>query len=571
MKYVFLVGLLCPLYLFAQNVQPKLKDIVLKVDTAEYSYSKNNIEYRGYKYFYFEATNQSEVVELTFIPQNIDNIKGINLQSSLDFFIIDSVARISDDFFRAKVQFNDLLQAKFPRFVFQITDANDKVTTEEIKLYPFFKTRYELSYDVDELFEGEDKVINIPTVNGTNIKFDEGWNTSKNIEYKISTSENNIQVSVHPLQAGSEELRLKFKTIRPYLNEYNNLTYDLPPIALRFSVRPSRINYLNIDQSEFFYDPQFKSNIQVQLDLNRNIGLRKTYRIESQQEPGGRLIAELFTQSQVGNSNKILAWLRPYSLHRISDGYLYIKDDDVTRFITNFDIIEKPDIEKISLLREGEDWNSNLAVYPGEKIEVKVEGTGLLKAQIQFDAVANSKIDTTRRSDNVIFYFIKIPVDFPKRKISVFMNNNITRYEMLIREYQTPKDLDFISISYEKEMISIANEKFNKPVLYRDPIEDVVISFDSKKIDNSNKVYGKQFLSVEIKLFNNAKDLIEIQRIDNIVICPGENSPRYAFYDLKDCRKGNINLNDYLLHKTYDMEGWSNLEITIRHNESKYG
>lgn len=550
----------------------KFKDIILQTDTVKYSFNKSNIQFLGEKYFYFKVYNNTEIAEITLIPEKAEEIEYINLLPSLDFSIIDSISYINDKYFRGKIQFSSLYNSKFPRFVFEVKTKGEKAFKEEIKLYPYFETSIESpSEEVFELYVGEDKTIELGAKNGYNIRSEEGWITTKNLEYKIIPTSNAVKFLVRPTETGYEEITFKPRTSKPFLNEFNQLAYELKPIILKFQVKPSRINYINFEKTEFFFDPQFNSNIEVQLDLNKNLALRRTYRIENQQEPGGRLVAELYTVSYVGNNNKILAWLRPYSLHRMSEGYLYLKEGDVTKFITNFDIIEKPQIDKLSLLRDGEDWTNNLSVYPGEKIEVRVEGTGLLKAEVQFDAVKNFTLDTTRRSDNVLYYFLKVPVDFSKRKVSVFMNKNITRYEFLVREHQVPKELDFVSLNYDNYFLPITSDKFNKPILYRETIEDVIISFDPKKIDQANKIYGKQFLNIEVKIFNSSKDLIEVQRLENLVICPGDNSHRYAFYDLKDCRKSNVNLNDYLLHKTYDLDGWSTLEIVIKHNDAKYG
>ncbi len=59
--------------------------------------------------------------------------------------------------------------------------------------------------------------------------------------------------------------------------------------------------------------------------------------------------------------------------------------------------------------------------------------------------------------------------------------------------------------------------------------------------------------------------------LETVVICPGENSPRFDQYDSKDCQSGNININQLLRRKTYDLDEWSNIEITIRHDPQQHG
>ncbi|MCR6638764.1 MAG: hypothetical protein NVV82_07165 [Sporocytophaga sp.] len=150
------------------------------------------------------------------------------------------------------------------------------------------------------------------------------------------------------------------------------------------------------------------------------------------------------------------------------------------------------------------------------------------------------------------------------------MNGTITKYDLQLREFQIPKALGFVGLSYDKEVFPLSGNVFNKPVLTRAPIKDINIVFFENNIDTKARFYGKQYLNIEVRIYNTKSDLIEFQKIENVVVCPGEASPRYFFYDVKDCKKGEININDYLLHKTYDMEGWWKLEITIKHNDQKY-
>ena len=66
------------------------------------------------------------------------------------------------------------------------------------------------------------------------------------------------------------------------------------------------------------------------MESSRLLRMQKTYRLESQEEPGGSLIGEIFTKSSLAN-NRVLCILRVYNYHRKPDGYLYIKDGDVAR------------------------------------------------------------------------------------------------------------------------------------------------------------------------------------------------------------------------------------------------
>ena len=555
-------------FLFAQSI---FKDIIIQADTNSYFHSKNSIQYVNEKFFFFKVHSPNEICELTIYPLEHKNISYIQLLSSSDFEILDTLALINGEYFRGKLQFKNLQNAKFSRFVFRAHDSISKSYTEEVRLYPYFETSIYPIVEPIELYEGEEKVVEINGNNLSNIRIEERPYTARNLEYKLTKENDKVFIHIHPKSPGTENLTINLKSIKPNLDDFNHLTYDVNPLNIKFTILPSRINYLNFDKNEFFFDPQFNAQSEVQIENNKTIAIHRTYRIENQQEPGGKLIAELFTKSDVSNSGKILCVLRPYALHKLSEGYLYIKDDDITKFITNLNIIQKPSVDKVSVLRDGENWTENLTVYPGENIEVRIEGSSLGKADFLFDlGLENIHADTSRHSDNVAYYLIKVPENFSKKRINILMNKQTTRYELLVREYQLPRELDFVNISYDNTKSPVTNDKFNKPILRRETIEDINFIFDPKKIDTKNKFYGKQYLSIEVKIFNPNKDLIEIQKIENIVICPGENSPRYSFYDVKDCKNITINLNEYLLHKTFDLDAWSHIELTIRHMESKY-
>ncbi len=362
---------------------------------------------------------------------------------------------------------------------------------------------------------------------------------------------------------------LKFRTAKPYLDADYKLSYYVEPVTLNFIIKPSRLNFINFSRTDYFLDLASSGMEEIQIDYSRNFNMKQLYRIEDKAEGGGKLIAELYTQSYVANSNKILCLLRTYSLHRTGEGYLYIKDGNETRYITNFNVFEKPKVEKISLQREGEDWTTNLSVYPGEEVELRVEGSGLLKALLDFEG-CTVRPDTVRRSDNVNFFFVKVPPNIHERKVPVYVNKRISTYELYVREHQIPRNFDFVSIDYEGRSVKLTDQVFNKPVLYKEVIKDVNISFHPEQIEQTGKYYGKQYLVLEVKVFNARNEMKEFQVIDNVVICPGENSMRAKFYDTKDCRKTAINLNDFLGQKTYDLESWSRVEIVIKHKEARY-
>lgn len=149
------------------------------------------------------------------------------------------------------------------------------------------------------------------------------------------------------------------------------------------------------------------------------------------------------------------------------------------------------------------------------------------------------------------------------------MNNQITAFDLLIKEYQEPRQLDFIRLNYGDESVALFDEKLDKPVLYSKLLRDVTLVLNPEKIDNGNAFYGKQYLEMEVKIVSPKGEAKETFKKE-IIVCPGENSIRFGNYDRSDCENSSISLNDLLNTKTYNLEGYSQLFITIKHHPKYY-
>lgn len=93
-------------------------------------------------------------------------------------------------------------------------------------------------------------------------------------------------------------------------------------------------------------------------------------------------------------NDKVLCVLRPYSYHNQSDGYLYLKDGDEPRFITNITIVPEPKINRISILRKGGDWLESTSLNPGEIVEIRLEGESLNRTRFYFEDLVDVTTDT---------------------------------------------------------------------------------------------------------------------------------------------------------------------------------
>ncbi len=544
------------------------KELTLRGDTTIFYQSKNSISYLGENYFFIPFKDSDQLFELTIYPNLDESVASIQIMPSSNVTVVDSLTYIDNKFFRGKIKLKNFSYGNSASLLIKVVEKT-KQYNREIKLFPYKKTLLTPIYQSIDSYSGEDKTLLIPVTNPENLNVPTTTIKGSDYDYSMSLNSASLNIRVQPHTTGSKEIVLDLETLYPFINSAGIPTTKLPPYTIRFTVKPSRLNFINTDKTKFFYDLKSASSEEVQLDYKKDLEPGKTYRIENQLEPNGKLIAELYVKSPIGD-NKLLCELRSYSYHKTSDGYLYVKQGAEAKYLTNFDILQKPTIENIALLHEGEEWSAARIVYPGEDVQLKIEGTGLLKTNFTFSNCLNIKQDSTRIFDDLVYYSFTVPAAINKKAILIEMNNEKTKYELAIKENRHPKELGFITINYENKHYSLDSSITNSPLMEPNSLDNVTVSFDESKIDTKTVFYGKQYLDFELKLYNSKNDLIEEEKIDGIAICPDESSLRGIYYDRKDCFKNNINVNDYLLHKTYDLEGWSKLEITVRHSSGKY-
>ena len=546
-----------------------IKDVSLRIEEIEYFFSRDGLSYNDEPHLFFRITTGNPVAEIRVYPLvEKTPIENLTLLPSPDFTLIDSLVFVNNDHYRVRVRFSDLLETSFPSLIFSYVNEHGIGINHEIPLFPYFISTLFPEEETVELFQGEEKSIDIPGNNVFNLYVDGLWHEKGALEYRLQWSGHNLRLSVKANRTGTHELVVPLQTIRPFIGRDGLLTFHPDPLEMTFNVKPSRLQFVNIDKEFIYFDADRRRREEVRIDHHPNFQLNKTYRIENRQESGGRLIAEVHTKSYTSD-NKVLADLITYDLHRTSSGYLYIKDNNRTLFMTNFNIVSRPEITNIEILRPGEDWTTNRNVFPGETVEVKIEGEGLLDVDIRFDGCRQEQ-DSERMSDRALFFTVEVPANIPRRQIMLFKNREATQHELLVREYQRPASFDFISINYGAGDIPLTDKKLNKPVFYGETIKDVSILFDPDAIDKDESLYGKQYIQIEVRLLDENNRLIDLQNINNIVVCPGESSARHAFYRGNDCNAPIINLNEHLLRNTYLLDAFSQIVITIKHDESKY-
>ena len=549
---------------------PLLRSLSLTFDTVRYSLGEQMLTVAGEPRLYFYYHDDNQVAELRLTPSR--GGRAPRLLPSANFVLQDSLIAGPNGEYRGMIQFRNLTGAPFVRLAF--APAADSAgrparATQLVSLLPLTRTTLDARLTSPELFIGEERVVELSTNNLANVRVANEWTKGQAIDYKLTREKNGLFLHLVPNTLGPHAVVVRAQSERPYLDAAGRLNYQLPPLRLDFVVRASRLRFLNPDRKDVTYDEAGRTaGTELILDDGHNFDLRRTYRIEGQQEAGGALVAELFTRSYLSN-DRVLCQLRVYNTHRQSDGYLYIKDGDLAKYITNFDITPRPRIATLSVLHRGGDWTSSPTVNPGETVDVRLEGESLLKGRYHFDGANIIPSDSSTRSEKTVIYRVQVPLSSVRKRVVVFDGNAPTSFALTVKEAQRPRPLNFVLVNYGTGPRPIT--QLNGPVLYDKTIPDVVFSFNTNAIDESGDLFGRQYLTMDVRTVDDKGNLIDQRTVDQLVICPGESSPRYAYYQGSDCQAGSFSLNGILGRKTYDLDAWYRIIITVRDDARQYG
>jgi hypothetical protein len=577
-KYILMVksckkfALVLLLFLCWNSLQAQVNhlfsEVSIETDSSRFLLSKDTVQLQGEKALYFTYSQDDELCRVILTPQQGVFLDKYKIQETSDYQILDSLYALTDGRWCVKLRMKNLTQSNFLALRFLFNSEKGWVNAGELRLLPCTQTSASVNFTSDELFIGEEKVYELVTNNVANIRINSEWKKADGINYRFEERNGVIMLHLQPVSLGKTQLSLSLQIYKPWLNEKRELVYQLPLNSHSFVVKQSRLAFLNTDNKELTYDEKSKtSGIEIQIDNHRLLQLNKTYRVEAQEEKGGALIGELFTRNNLAN-DKILCVFRPYNYHYQRDGYLYIKDGDDAKFVTNFNISPKATIQKISILRKGADWNESLQLFPGETVLVRVEGESLHKARFSFEDLIDLSTDSLTRNDKMAEYKLKVPMSITKRKLLVFNNKEQTGFSLQIKEYQLPHNFDYIYVDYgdkSKRLSSMRGTSF-----FTESIRDVTFSFLLDKIDTDEKMYGVQYVDVDVKIIGDKGEILEIQKIENLTLVPGRTSPRYAMYDAKGATIGELSLNSFISKKTYDLRSFSRIQLTFSNKKDKY-
>lgn len=560
-KYLIISVLLVGAFGVA-NSQPRaemIQKIELVNKDTTFCTDNNTILHNEEKHLYFEFSNIEEEFLLRIYPGQRFKNHTFDIISTSDYEVTDSVFKIEDKFYQTKIVFKRIIDN--PRLSLKVSakDENRRVMISEIPLFPIAVMECDFASIPDEVFVGEEASLEIFSNLPQNIVLDNKWNRKSNYNYRILRRTNKVFTSIVATRTGNINIDFYVELKRPVRNSDGELVYSYGPLPIRLNVKQSRLAFLNLERSEIMFTEESRSSgIEIQMDYHSALKMQTTYRIEAQEKPGGALIAEIFTKSRLAN-NKVVCVLRTYNYHDQSDGFLYLKEGDIARFVTNFSIIPLPDIENIRIMREGTSWQSSSTVYPGEEVFIRLEGRSLQKASFSIEGLIVDSGDTLVNRDDVIEFRARIPLDIRRKYLQIMDNNKPTGKQLTVSEYNNFRPFDYIIIDYGK------GEKFisdiTGPEFYPATIRDIIISFDNDRIDE-DKLHGVQKFDLSVRVTGSRNEVFEVLNLNNISVVPGTNSPRYAFYDKRHA-VNRISLNQHLRRNTYDLDDWVKFQLVF--------
>ena len=533
-------------------------------DTLKFDSRTDFIYVNGEKQYFFEYSNNDSPVVLFKFWCEDENL-NLFFHQSAEYEILDSLKKIDNQYW-LKIRFKNLTLSDFLNLHFY-TKQESEIKNFIINLLPVTSTYAKIYPSENELFIGEEKQFEIVTNNTDNLNYNGDWTEGNKIDYRIAEQNGKLYLHVIPNETGKISLDVPLRTKKPLLKN-GKLSYTYLNIKYEFSVKSSRLNFLSIDKKEITLDEYSRVNgIEIQLENSWQLAMNKTYRIEGQEVKGGALIAEIFTKQRLSN-NKILCVFRPYNYHRISSGYLYIKDGDLVKSITNVNITPKTQINAINILRSGNNWIQSNVAYPGETIEVRLNGEGMHKASFIFEGLENMSKDSALINENQVQYKFHIPENIAYKKINIYNHGQPTGNYLKVLENKKARKFDYIFLNYGDISPNLTSAK--SPILYEKTVKDVILTFNNNKIDQ-DMLYGPQYLDLEIRITGRHNELIEMRTIEDIIVCPDESSPRYAHYPTSKCITEDISLNKYIRKKTYDLDDWSRIELKLTNKKEVYG
>jgi len=557
-----------PSFSLTRGLEKSFSEVIVKIDTNTYRFSELLPHFKDASLFPFHYRHENEVVVIDLIPHPGLELELMAVDATPDISVLWFEEQQPENLFRIYLRFERITKGNFFSLELKVKPTAEEIQTYRLELQPVAPMFIDILNFSEEIFVGEEAIFELNTHMPDNVVARPGWIQKDGFQYRITRDAGKVFLHLTAFNTGKQGFEFEIGLFKPMIDSLGKFDYRYEIKTPLVNVRESRLAFLGVEPREIIMDENSRlKGVEIQIDNHRLLQLNKTYRVEAQEEAGGALIAEIFTRSYLAN-NKVLALIRPFNFHASRDGYLYIKDGDQPRYLTNFSVIPQTVINSVRILREGRDWSDQLRVNPNETVIVRINGQSLEKSLLSFDIPRGRVMDTIRWSDVEAEFRMFIPMEIPKTRINLLVNNKPSGHALTVTEYQRPRQFDFIRINYgDRPRIF---DEISGPIFYESAIRDITINFDRRKIDEGGNLFGKQYLDIEVRILGPRGELLETFRLNGVAICPAENSLRYQFYNRHDCRPQEISLNQHLSRKTHSWESWSRAVITISHSADRY-
>lgn len=547
-------------------------DVQLAFDTLSYSWTEDARKVGDRRYLSFVYTEAQPAAELRFLPRPTDEVVRLTLLASPDYEATDTTLQLSDGSFRSRIRFTGLSRKQAPSLTYRLTLAQGDTVNVEVPLFPIARSTVMVPPAERVWYVGQEREVPLETSLPQNIKPAATWTKTQGVAYRIVRKKEQPVLRVVPLAVGSRELRLPYQTLRPTLNPDSSLRYERVIEPFPITIKRGRTQFIALDRDavELPRGAHVKE-VEVSFPQQVSLSLKRTYRLEPQESDGGPLIAELFIR-EITNSNQMKAMLRVYAYHRRSEGVLYLKAEGETLFTMNLDIVPTPHLDAVELRRPGGDWQRDLTVYPGERLDLRLQGESLTRTKLAFEQLLPLRKeggnDSIRYSDTEILARVSIPVATERTQFPLLMDGQQTPYVLRLREYQRPRPLDFVRLTFERKTRVLT--EVPSPIVVDAPLNSFQLRFLRDSIDLPGDLYGPQYLTIAVEVWSKDNQRLEARHEETICLCPGPSSPRRAVYEQLDCTEGVVDLNKLLTTPSYELPGWARIRLTVSHAKDHY-
>ena len=539
-----------------------LEDVTLRTALGQFQL-KDTVSYQGHGAVPLRYGRDDEACEVRVALRQA--VAHLEIAGSSDFDVVDSLVALDPRHWSFKVRFDDLTGSELLKIRLRARLDSTRVQILEIPLFPVTTTTARLDSVVSGLHVGREKVLDIYTNNVGNIRPSLQWTQAEGFEYRVVPGDDRVFLHVLPTVSGRREGVVTLDLAHPDWKDGPGSSQLRLPV--RFDIHKADIGFLRMDPASVTLDDKIgKDGVEVQIADDPTLQMGHTYVLEEKEKSGSPVVATLFVRERLANG-QVLGLLRAFNSHRRANGFLYLKDGDVSRFLTNIDLLPRIRVDRVLVLKKGKDWEENAAVHPGETMQLRLEGQSLDQAKFGFGELVPSPEGAALTTENAYECRLQVPMNVARRAVPILDHGRPTGKALAVQEFEAARPFDFVQVDYGSGARRVS--ELNGPEVSWQAVRDVFLRFDRNRIDSMG-LYGKQHLALDVRITGPEGNLVDVATISDLPICPGSGSPRAEFYDASDCHDGPYSIGDQLSTTLYDLEGWSKISLSLHDADGHY-